>query len=230
MADVIPAPLVWDAVGTRVYETGVSEGVLYPRGDDGSYLSGEAWNGLIGVTESPSGAEASPIYANNKVYLNLRTAEDYGSKIEAYTYPDGFAPCIGAKEVAPGVVARQQEHKTFGMSYRTILGNDTQGDAHGFKIHLVYGASAAPAEKNNTTTNNEKSAITMSWEVKTEPIAITAVAGITPTACLEIDSTKTDPAKMQTLLEALHGTATVAAHLPSPDEIITMLGVTQPAG
>ena len=222
--------LVWDATGKRLYETGVNQGVLYPMDINGTYTVGVAWNGLTAVTESPSGAEASPLYADNIKYLNLISAEEFGATIEAYTYPDEFAVCDGSAELTPGVSVGQQARKTFGLCYKTLLGNDVDGADFGYKLHLVYGALAAPSEKAYATVNDSPEAITLSWEVSTSPVS---VAGLKPTACLTIDSTKVDAAKLAALEDILYGKnattdpvapATVA-RLPLPDEIKTIMAV-----
>ena len=177
--------LVWDETGKRFYETGVDHGVLYPMGDDGKYGKGVAWNGLISVSESPSGAEATPLYADNIKYLNLMSAEEFAATIEAYTYPDEFAACDGSAEVATGIMIGQQSRKTFGLAYRTVIGNDVQGNDLGYKIHLIYGCLAAPSEKGYQTINDSPEAITFSWEVSTTPVE---VPNFKPTATLIIDS------------------------------------------
>lgn len=214
------AKLVWDQVGQKTYETGVNEGVLYPMDSDGKYSKGVAWNGLVNVTEKPSGAEASPIYADNIKYLNLVAAEEFGASIQAYTYPNEFAECDGSKELAPGVYAGQQSRKTFGLSYKTIIGNDTDGEQYGYKIHLIYGALASPSEKAYATINNSPNAITFSWDVKTTPVP---VEGCKPTASLTIDSTKVEAEKLKVLLDVLQGTNDKDPRLPLPDEIIEIL-------
>lgn len=233
--------LVWDKTGERLYETGVDHGVLYPIQTGGVYSKGVAWNGLSAVTESPSGAEASPIYADNIKYLNLMSAEEFGATIEAYTYPDEFAECDGSVEVVPGLFAGQQSRKTFGLSYRTILGNDVDNNDYGYKLHLIYGALAAPSEKGYSTINDSPEPITLSWEISTTPVAInTLIDGkkLKPTACLTFDSTKFD-AKFMTKLEAiLHGAdpATeggndgIDARLPFPDEILKLYQESQTVG
>lgn len=199
----------WDRSGEHIYETGVDHGVLYPVDDNGDYSNGEAWNGLSSVTESPSGAEPTAIWADNIKYLNMYSAEEYGSTVEAYTYPDSFAECDGSKEVAPGVFAGQQQRKTFGMSYRTKIGNDVQGDSYGYKIHLVYGCKASPSERAYSSTNDSPEAQALSWEISTTPIGSSALGS--PTSQLTIDSTKTTAAKMAALEAILYGTAAVAA-------------------
>lgn len=212
--------IVWDNTGERLYETGVRNGVLYPIQTDGTYSKGVAWNGLISVTESPSGAEATPLYADDIKYLNLISAEEYGSTIEAYTYPDEFAECDGSASIATGVNIGQQPRKTFGMCYRTVVGNDVENDNYGYKLHLVYGALAAPSEKAFSTINDSPEAITFSWEVSTTPVNVT---GFKPTASLTIDSTKVDAAKLASLEAILYGSENEDARLPLPDEIATLM-------
>lgn len=210
----------WDKTGEKRYETGVDHGVLYPMDDKGAYPAGVAWNGLTAVSENPSGAEASPLYADNIKYLNLMAAEEFGATVEAYTYPDEFAECDGSAEPVPGVLIGQQPRKQFGMSYRTMIGNDVDGQNHGYKLHLIYGALAAPSERNFNTVNDSPEAITFSWELTTTPVA---VEGYTPTSCLTIDSTKTDKTKLAALEAILYGSESEAARLPLPDEVITLL-------
>lgn len=212
--------IIWDNTGERLYETGVRNGVLYPIQQDGTYSKGVAWNGLISVTESPSGAEATPLYADDIKYLNLISAEEYGSTIEAYTYPDEFAECDGSASIATGVNIGQQPRKTFGMCYRTVVGNDVENDNYGYKLHLVYGALAAPSEKAFSTINDSPEAITFSWEVSTTPVNVT---GFKPTASLTIDSTKVDAAKLASLEAILYGSESEDARLPLPDEIATLM-------
>ena len=207
--------LVWDNTGERLYETGVSKGVLYiPTG--GVYSKGVAWNGLTAVTESPSGAEATPLYADDIKYLNLMSNEEFGCTIEAYTYPDEFAECDGSASLVDGVYIGQQARKTFGFCYRTVLGNDTESNDHGYKLHLVYGCLAAPSEKSYATINDSPEAITFSWEVTTTPVNVT---GHKPTACITIDSTKADPTKLAALEAKLYGAESTEAMLPLSDEI-----------
>ena len=213
--------IIWDNTGERTYETGVDHGVLYPIQEGGQYTKGVAWNGLTAVTESPSGAEATPLYADNIKYLNLVSAEDFGCTIEAYTYPDEFAECDGSAEIATGVYAGQQARKVFGLCYRTILGNDTDSNAHGYKLHLIYGCLASPSEKSYSTVNDSPEAITFSWEVKSTPVN---VSGFKPTAVLTIDSTKVEPSKLAKLEEALYGSETIEAKLPTPDEVVAIVG------
>lgn len=211
--------LVWDETGKRLYETGVKQGVLYPYGSSG-YENGVAWNGLVSVTESPSGAEATPLYANDIKYLELFSTEEFGATIEAYTYPDEFAACDGSIAVTPGVVIGQQDRKSFGLCYRTTIGNDTDGNNHGYKLHLLYGCKAAPSEKGYTSINDSPEAITFSWEVSTTPVAVT---GGKPTSTLVIDSTKLKPATMVAVEAKLYGDTSSQATLPLPDEIIQLI-------
>lgn len=212
--------IVWDKTGERYYETGVEKGVLYPQ-VGGAYPKGVAWNGLTAVTESPSGAEPTALYADNIKYLNLMSNEEFGATIEAYTYPDEFAECDGSAELAEGVRVGQQTRKTFGMSYVTRKGNDTEGTDHGYIIHLIYGALAAPSEKAYATINDSPEAITFSWEVSTTPVE---VAGMKPTACITIDSTKVDGTKLQALEAKLYGgdEPDASPTLPLPAEIATI--------
>lgn len=212
--------LTWDNVGERLYETGVDKGVLYPQ-VSGAYTKGVAWNGLIGVTESPSGAEPTPLYANNHKYLNLMSNEDFGATIEAYMYPDEFMACDGSAAIATGVYAGQQTRQTFGLSYRTLIGNDTEGTNHGYKIHLVYGCLASPSEKANATVNESPEAATFSWSVTTTPVEI---AGFKPTAHLIIDSTKVPAEKLTELENKLYGDTDTEAELPTPAEVIALVG------
>lgn len=228
------AKIVWDKTGERTYETGVDHGVLYPIQTGGVYSKGVAWNGLSAVTESPSGAEPSPIYADNIKYLNLMSAEDFGGTIEAYTSPDEFAECDGSVEIAPGVFAGQQSRKLFGLCYRTILGNDIDSNDHGYKLHLVYNCLASVSEKGYTTVNDSPEAITLSWEFSTTPVEIAMLIEgkkIKPTAILTFDSTKVDPDKLAKLEEILYGKDPtepegadgVEPRLPFPDEVIQLL-------
>lgn len=213
--------LAWDQVGQRYYETGTDRGVFYPFvAAENKYGTGVAWNGLTGVSESPSGAEASAHYADNIKYLNLVSAEEFGATIEAFTYPDEFAECDGSKEIAPGVYAGQQSRKPFGFSYRTILGNDTENNKYGYKIHLVYNAMAAPSEKGYATTGESTEPLSMSWEITTTPVA---VAGFEPTAHIVIDSTKCDATKLKALEDLLYGTEEAEPTLPLPDAVIELL-------
>ena len=211
--------IVWDQTGERLYETGVNHGVLYIP-TSGVYSKGVAWNGLTAVTESPSGAEATALYADDIKYLNLMSNEEFGCTIEAYTYPDEFAACDGSASLAEGVSIGQQPRKTFGLCYRTTLGNDTDGNNYGYKLHMVYGCLAAPSEKAFSTINDSPEAITFSWEVSTTPVN---VAGHKPTAHLEIDSTKANPTKLAALEAILYGSEESEPRLPLPDEIATLM-------
>ena len=213
--------LVWDAVGERLYETGVKKVALYPQDAKGTYPKGAAWNGVSAITESPSGAEPTKLYANDGKYLELMSVEEYASTLEAYTYPDEFKPCNGEKELTTGVAIGQQDRQAFGLAYRTILGNDTEGSKHGYKLHLVYGCKAAPSEKAHNTTSDNPEAETMSWSISTTPID---VEGHDPTSTLEIDSTKVKtPDNLIKLEEILYGSATKEARLPLPDEVVRIL-------
>lgn len=223
------AKVKWDQTGERLYETGVDRGVVYPQASNGSYPKGAGWNGLTAVTESPSGAEPTPLWANNHKYLTLMSAEEFGATIEAYTYPDEFAECDGSAKLAKGVRIGQQKRKTFGFTYRTKVGNDVDGESYGYKLHLVYGALAAPSEKNRQTINEDPEATTMSWEVSTTPVE---VEGFEPTSHLEIDSTTADPEKLAALETILYGkdptqpagSDGVEPRLPLPDEVATLMG------
>lgn len=214
--------LVWDQSGKRLYETGVDHGVLYPIQTGGVYSKGVAWNGLTAVTESPSGADVSDIYADNMKYLGLVGAEKFGATVEAYTYPDEFAECDGSVELVKGATIGQQNRKVFGMVYRTVIGNDVDGNEHGYKLHLIYGATAAPSEKAYNTINEDPEAITFSWELSTTPVNVT---GHKPTASLTIDSTKADPTKLAELEKILFGDTETEPRLPLPDEIAQLLNV-----
>lgn len=213
--------LVWDKTGERFYETGVKQGVLYPQDTKGAYPKGVAWNGLTTVTESPSGAEATPLYADDIKYLNLISTEELGGTIEAYTYPDEFAECDGSAAIAKGVYIGQQPRKTFGLSYRTTLGNDVDSNSYGYKLHLVYGALASPSEKAYATINDSPEAITFSWEFSTTPVNVDSFK---PTANIVIDSTKVDPEKLADLEKVLYGDAEADARLPLPDEVAQIMG------
>lgn len=215
------AKLVWDNTGERLYETGVKNGVVYPRDAEGLYSKGVAWNGLTAVTESPSGAEPTPLYADDIKYLNLMSAEEFGATVEAYTYPDEFAELDGTAEVAKGVRIGQQQRGTFGMCYRTTVGNDVAGTEYGYKLHIIYGAMASPSEKGYATINDSPEAITFSWELTTTPVN---VEGHKPTANLVIDSNKVDAGKLAQLEAILYGSENAEARLPLPDEIIELMG------
>lgn len=219
--------IYWDEIGERLYETGIDRGVLYPQ-VGGVYPAGVAWNGLTGVTESPSGAEPTPLYADNIKYLNLMSAEEFGATIEAYTYPEEYEVCDGSAQVAKGALIGQQPRTPFGLSYRTVVGNDEEGEAYGYKLHLIYGAMASPSDKNYQTINDTPEAITFSWAVTTTPVP---VADNKPTATLILDSTKVDPTKLAEIEAILYGTDAVdepaaeaiPARLPLPNEIIALL-------
>jgi hypothetical protein len=210
------AKIVWDQSGQRLYETGVKMGVLYVQDASGAYPKGVAWNGLTAVNETPSGAEATPLYADDIKYLNLRSAEDFGATIEAYMYPEEFEQCDGSAELAPGVKIGQQARNAFGLCYRTVLGNDIAGNDYGYKLHIIYGATAAPSEKSYATINDSPEAITFSWEVNCTPVE---VEGFKPTASLVIDSTKVDAEKLAALEAKLYGDESTEAMLPLPAEI-----------
>jgi len=211
--------LTWDNVGDRRYETGIDHGVLYQLDALGEYVDGVPWNGLTTVTESPSGAESNKQYADNIVYVNLISAEEFGGTIEAFTYPDEFGQNDGTSEPAPGVAVGQQGRRPFGLAYRTLMGNDVEGQDHGYKLHMVYGAQASPSEKAYATVNDSPEAASLSWEFTTTPISVT---GRKPTSILTVDSTKSDPADLQALEDILFGTVADDARLPSPDEVIAL--------
>lgn len=211
--------IVWDQSGQRLYETGVKMGVLYVQDASGAYPKGVAWNGLTAVNETPSGAEATALYADDIKYLNLRSAEDFGATIEAYMYPEEFEQCDGSAELAPGVKIGQQARNAFGLCYRTVLGNDIAGNDFGYKLHIIYGATAAPSEKAYATINDSPEAITFSWEVNCTPVE---VEGFKPTASLVIDSTKVDAEKLAALEAKLYGGESSEPMLPLPAEIAEM--------
>ena len=214
--------LVWDQTGKRLFETGVRNGVLYVQDSNGTYPKGVVWNGLTAVTESPSGAEPTPLYADDIKYLNLMSNEEFGGTIEAYTYPDEFGACNGEATIADGVTIGQQSRKAFGMCYRTAIGNDVDGNEHGYKLHLIYGALASPSERPYATINDSPEAITFSWEFSTTPV--NAGDGFKPTACLTVDSTKVPTEKMTSLEALLYGTEEAEAKLPLPSEVATLIG------
>ena len=214
------ATLTWDQTGLRLYETGISKGVLYPLSATGAYQPGVAWNGLTSVSESPSGAEATDLYADDIKYLTLRSAETFGGTIEAYTYPDEFAVLDGTVSPVAGVYVGQQARGVFGLCYRTVSGNDTELDSHGYKLHLVYGATASPSERQYQTINDSPEAITFSWEFTTTPVSVT---GYKPTALITVDSTKVTAEKLAALEAALYGTETAVPYLPLPDEVMSLL-------
>ena len=215
------AKLVWDKTGERFYETGVKKGVLYPQAAGGTYPKGVPWNGLTAVTESPSGAEPTPLYADDIKYLNLMSAEEFGATVEAYTSPDELAECDGRASIAKGVSIGQQKRKAFGMSYVTTLGNDVDGNSHAYQIHLIYGALAAPSEKAYASINDSPEAMTLSWELSTTPVE---VPGFEPTASVTIDSRTTPAEKLAALEAILYGSVSEEARLPLPSEIITLVG------
>ena len=214
------AKLVWDQAGQKFFETGVSNGVLYVSDGQGGYLKGVAWNGLISVAENPSGAESNPVYADNIKYLNIISAEEFGATIEAYTYPDEFMECDGSAQVVAGVNIGQQARKSFGISYRTRVGNDVAGDNLGYKIHVIYNCQAAPSGKTYSTVNESPEAITFSWEVTTTPVP---VEGFRPTATIVFDSTKIDAEKMAAVENALYGGASSEPGLPSIEELLALV-------
>ena len=214
------AKLVFDAVGSRFFETGVKNGVLFVQGEDGEYENGVVWNGLTAVTESPSGAEATPLYAGDMKYVVLYSTEEFGATIEAYTYPEEFEQCDGSAQLGTGVTIGQQQRKSFGLVYKTVIGNDVQGQELGYKIHIIYGAKAAPSEKAFATINDSPEAVTFSWELSTVPVP---VEGHKPTSTVVIDSTKVNAEKLATLEGKLFGTESEESTLPLPDEIAAML-------
>lgn len=213
--------LVWDKTGERLYETGVKKTALYPLSADGTYPMGVPWNGVTAINESPSGAEASPLYADDIEYANMRSAEKFGFTIEAYTYPDEFGECDGSAEIAKGVYIAQQPRKAFGLSYVTTIGNDVVGTDYGYKLHLVYGGMANPSEQSNSTMDESPEAKTMSWKCTTTPVAVT---GFKPTAHLVIKSTGVDAEKLAALEAILYGTEDAEPRLPLPDEVVTIIG------
>ena len=212
--------IVWDETGKHFFETGIKNGVLYPQDSMGKYPKGVAWNGLTSVTESPGGADPSDIYADDDKYLTLRAKETFGGTIEAYTSPDEFGVCDGTAELAPGVYIGQQARKAFGLCYRTAVGNDVDGTDHGYKLHLVYGATASPAQKAYSTINESPEAMTLSWEFTTTPVKVT---GHKPTALLVIDSRNVDPGVMTKIEKVLYGDESKEASLPSPDEVLAII-------
>ena len=217
--------IVWDETGKRLYETGVKNGVLYLLSGSGAYDKGVAWNGLTSVTESPSGAEATDLYADDTKYLSLMSAETFGATVEAYTYPDEFAECDGTAEIATGVTIGQQARKTFGLCYRTAIGNDIDGADHGYKLHFIYGCKATPSDKGYSSINDSPEAITFSWTINTTPVT---VEGFKPTASLVVDSTKVAPEKLAALEAVIYGSASTEARLPLPSEVAEL--VSQAAG
>ena len=214
------AKLVWDQIGERFYETGVDHGVLYPQDNLGAYSNGVAWNGLTSVSESPSGAEPTDLYADNIKYLSIRSAETFGATVEAYTYPDEFAVLDGSAELAEGVIIGQQPRKAFGLCYRTRVGNDIQFENYGYKLHLIYGCSVSPSEKSYQTINDSPEAITFSWEMTTIPVNVT---GFKPTATVILDSVALGTAKMTAIEDVLYGTTEADPRLPLPDEVLSII-------
>ncbi len=221
----MPNKIEWDKTGERLFETGIDHGVLYPQAAGGTYPKGVAWNGLTAVTESPSGAEPTPLYADNIKYLNLMSVEEFGFTIEAYMYPDEFAECNGEGSLVQGVTIGQQKRKAFGMSYRTLIGNDVDGDSHGYKLHLIYGALAAPSEMARNTVNDNPEAATMSWECSTTPVTVDKFK---PTSHIIIDSTKADPTKLAALEKKLYGDNVAEAALPLPNEVAEIMKTEEP--
>lgn len=216
------AKLEWHKVGDKIYEMGVDKVVLFPIGTGGVYAKGVAWNGITNVTESPSGAETSKKYADNSQYATLVSPEEYGLKIEAFTYPDAFAECDGSAELTPGVSVGQQNRKKFGLAYRTNIGNDADGASYGYKLHLAYGCTASPSEKAHGTDSDSPDIGTFSWDASTEPVNVT---GLKPSATVTIDSTKVDTAKLAAFEDIIYGTASIEARLPLPDEVKTLLAI-----
>lgn len=212
--------IVWAETGERFFETGVKNGVLYPQDSMGKYPKGVAWNGLTAVTESPSGADATDLYADDDKYLTLRAKEIFGGTIEAYQSPEEFDACDGTASLAPGVTIGQQSRKAFGLCYRTAVGNDVDGTDHGYKLHLVYGATASPAQKAYSTINESPEAMTLSWEFTTTPVKVT---GHKPTALLTIDSRNVDSGVMAKIEKVLYGDESKEASLPSPDEVLAII-------
>lgn len=214
------AKLVWDEVGSRFYETGVENGVLYVQEPGGGYPEGVVWNGLISISENPSGAETTPLYADNMKYVEIMSAEEFGATIEAYTYPEEFEKCDGSASIAEGITIGQQDRATFGLCYKTVVGNDVQGNNLGYKIHLLYGLKAAPSEKSYQTINDSPEAISFSWEVSATPVN---VKGFKPTATVVIDSTKVKKENLAALEAKLFGDESTEASLPLPDEIMELI-------
>lgn len=213
--------IVWDETGKRLYETGVKNGVLYLLSGSGAYDKGVAWNGLTSVTESPSGAEATDLYADDTKYLSLMSAETFGATVEAYTYPDEFAECDGTAEITPGITIGQQARKTFGLCYRTAIGNDIDGSDHGYKLHFIYGCKATPSDKGYSSINDSPEAITFSWTINTTPVT---VEGFKPTASLVVDSTKVASEKLAALEAVIYGSESTNARLPLPSEVAELVG------
>lgn len=220
--------IVWDDAGNKIFETGLDRGVLYLQHDDGTYPLGVGWNGLTAVNESPSGADSNKQYADNDIYANLRGKEEYSGTIEAFTYPDEFEKCDGSFEIVPGVLIGQQNRSSFGFCYRTLIGNDIKGIDYGYKLHLVYGATCSPSEKNHETMNDSPEASTMSWSFDTIPVEVTGVKNAKKTATLEIDSTQVAKADLEALEAILYGADNVDPRLPLPGEVATLFHYTAP--
>lgn len=216
----------WDPVGSKEYETGCDRGVMYLPDSLGKYVGGEAWNGLIGVDESPSGADTTKIYANNAVYGAITATEEYGGTISAYTYPDSFAECDGSKELMPGVFIGQQSRKTLGLTYRTLIGNDTEGEDHDYKIHIIYGMKVSPSSKSHSTINESPEAVELSWEFSTTPVSVSVIKDAKPTATLDIIASQVDADKLSALEDILYGSGENEPRLPLPDEVFEILGMT----
>ena len=216
----MPKRLEWNKISTKTYETGVDMGVLYRRDQDGVYNKGIAWNGLTTISEKPSGADDNPFYADNQKWLSIRSAEEFGCTIEAYTYPEEFGQCDGTAELSKGVIAGQQNRETFGLSYRNVLGNDTKGNDYGYKLHLVYGCQASPSDRQFQTINNSPDIISFSWDISTVPVS---AKGLKPTSILTIDSTKIEKEKLKKLEDVLYGSDQADARLPLHDEVKTIL-------
>lgn len=219
--------LVWDQIGEKTYKTGVEQAAIFPMGTDGTYGAGAAWNGLTGITESPSGAEPTALYANDKKYLELMSAEEFGGTIEAYMYPDEFAECNGEMSLAKGVRVAQQTRKMFGLCYKSLLGNDTEGTKFGYELHIVYNARVSPSEVTNTSVSDSPEASTLSWEFTTTPVSIT---GYDPSSHIVINSTEVDKTKLAELEAILYGSEESEARLPLPDEIATIFAETEAEG
>lgn len=218
--------LLWDQDGQRLYETGVEQAAIYPMAG-GTYGTGEAWNGLISVTETPSGAEPTALYANDRKYGELTSAEELGGTIEAYTYPAGFAACNGEKQIVAGMIVAQQTRTPFGLVYKSLIGNDTEGIKHGYRLNIIYGAKVSPSEQANTSINDSPEAKTMSWEFTTTPVA---VPGFDASSKLAFDSTAADAEKLKALEAILYGSDDAEPRLPMPEEIITLMGGEEVAG
>lgn len=210
----------WDQVGEKLYETGVEQCALFRQTSSGAYGTGVAWSGITGISDSPSGAEPSPIYADNRKYLELMSAEEYGATITAYMSPEEFDECDGTKEIADGVMIAQQDRIPFGLVYKTIIGNDTKKNKYGYKLHIIYGALAKTSSKDYKTVNNDPDVMELSWEVSTTPVD---VEGMNPTSKLVIDSTKADPVKLAELEKIIYGSADSEPRLPLPDEIAVLM-------